>query len=243
MPRPPPVPAAHSAPAPLLIPVSPRTFSPTAGHVSSNLSRKPEENVRGADGEVPNSQESPGDAARESGDESGDASSPYGDDPAPEEYEAVDGKGAAAPVAANGGGILAEAQYVRHKDSAYWRMAYLLPTRHMHQVSATPTLNHVRDIKGHCLLLMKVSGVQEAFDVPVDPDRLDQVVAPGYDAAAVEHTALGNEGQVVPSVWGIEVAKEREPGDGDDADDAADARGGRRTIEHRTTQGYHHQAP
>ncbi|RYP50447.1 hypothetical protein DL768_004039 [Monosporascus sp. mg162] len=161
-------------------------------------------------------------AHESSGDEFEDAFSEY-EDLSVEEYEAVDDERAAAPGAVNGDvrkelyehaqfelrmskfellferAILGEAQYVRHKDSAYWRMANLLPTRHMHLVSATPTLNHVRDIKGHYLLLIKVSRAEEIFDVDDEPDRLDQVLASGYDAA-VRHLSLDNEKHEVASV-------------------------------------------
>ncbi|RYP78106.1 hypothetical protein DL771_000799 [Monosporascus sp. 5C6A] len=80
----------------------------------------------------------------------------------------------------------------------------------MHLVSATPTLNHVRDIKGHCLLLMKVSGAQEIFDVPADPDQLERVMAPGYDATACDHIAVDNEEHQMPSVWGTDNAADKE---------------------------------
>ncbi|RYP20226.1 hypothetical protein DL765_002900 [Monosporascus sp. GIB2] len=39
----------------------------------------------------------------------------------------------------------------------------------MHLVSAIPTLNHVRDIKGYCLLLMEVSKAQGSLRRPDRP--------------------------------------------------------------------------
>ncbi|RYO96426.1 hypothetical protein DL764_007464 [Monosporascus ibericus] len=110
--------------------------------------------------------------------------------------------------------ILDKAQYVRYKDSAYWHLANLLLIRYMHLVSAMPTLNHVCDIKGHYLLLIRVSGVQEVFDIPDDPDdrdRLDKVIAESYDAAAVKYVAFDNKKRKGSSVWETKSASEREP--------------------------------
>ncbi|RYP49707.1 hypothetical protein DL768_004643 [Monosporascus sp. mg162] len=73
------------------------------------------------------------------------------------------------------------------------------------------SLNHVRDIKGHCLLLMKVSRTEQIFDVDDDADRLDEVLAPGYDAAAVRYVTIDNEEQGATSVWGTKSVDERRP--------------------------------
>ncbi|RYP41303.1 hypothetical protein DL767_001157 [Monosporascus sp. MG133] len=55
-------------------------------------------------------------------------------------------------------------------------------------------------------------GVQGTGDFrhPGRPDRLDQVVAPSYGTAACEHAALDDEEHEVPSVWGTDVAEEKE---------------------------------
>ncbi|RYO76639.1 hypothetical protein DL764_010285 [Monosporascus ibericus] len=59
--------------------------------------------------------------------------------------------------------------------------------------------------------------MQKVFNVPDDPDRLDEVITKSYDAATVKYVTFDNEKQKGFSVWGTESASEKKPEEGRNA--------------------------
>ncbi|RYP62255.1 hypothetical protein DL769_007366 [Monosporascus sp. CRB-8-3] len=115
-------------------------------------------------------------------------------DPSPEEYEAVDHEHAASPKAAS------KPMNDDVSKEIYDYTQFKLRLCHFDVKFERVILDEAQDIKGHYLLLMKVSKVQEIFDVPTDPNRFEQVVTPGYDATAYAHVTLDNDNHDVPLV-------------------------------------------